>query len=125
MHALDLQGAQVVLDAGLQLGGGVRRQPAPGVVAPRADLGDEREVVRVRVQRLPDQVVDDLRPVVLRRVDVVDAEFEARRRTAIAASRSRGGPNTPGPASCIAPKPIRRTRLLPSSVSRIAVDRTT
>src|SRR3954449_4471843 len=33
----------------------------------------------------------------------------ARRRTASAASRSRGGPNTPGPASCMAPNPIRRT----------------
>src|SRR3954453_4344602 len=33
----------------------------------------------------------------------------ARRRTASAASRSRGGPNTPGPASCMAPNPIRPT----------------
>src|ERR671923_2252 len=33
----------------------------------------------------------------------------ARRRTARAASGSRGGPNTPGPASCIAPKPMRFT----------------
>src|SRR5579875_727561 len=37
----------------------------------------------------------------------------ARRRTARAASGSRGGPNTPGPASCMAPKPIRRTGLSP------------
>src|ERR687895_746772 len=33
----------------------------------------------------------------------------ARRSTASAASRSRGGPKTPGPASCIAPNPIRPT----------------
>src|SRR3954471_5016556 len=32
----------------------------------------------------------------------------ARRRTAIASSRSRGGPKTPGPGSCIAPNPMRR-----------------
>src|SRR5919198_2662167 len=38
----------------------------------------------------------------------------ARRRTASAASRSRGGPKTPGPASCMAPKPIRRTGRPPS-----------
>ena len=38
----------------------------------------------------------------------------ARRRTASAPSRSRGGPNTPGPASCMAPKPIRPTSWLPS-----------
>src|SRR5689334_21994111 len=37
----------------------------------------------------------------------------ARRRTARAPSGSRGGPNTPGPASCIAPKPMRLTGLLP------------
>src|SRR6266567_1802315 len=35
----------------------------------------------------------------------------ASRRTARAWSRSRGGPKTPGPASCMAPKPMRlRTR---------------
>src|SRR5918999_376401 len=33
----------------------------------------------------------------------------ARRSTASAASRSRGGPKTPGPASCIAPNPTRPT----------------
>src|ERR687886_1245639 len=33
----------------------------------------------------------------------------ARRRTARAAAGSRGGPKTPGPASCIAPKPTRLT----------------
>src|SRR3977135_1569005 len=37
----------------------------------------------------------------------------ARRSTARAASRSRGGPNTPGPASCIAPKPMRPTGRAP------------
>src|SRR3954453_3300037 len=40
----------------------------------------------------------------------------ARRRTASAWSRSRGGPNTPGPASCIAPNPIRRTGRSPNMV---------
>src|SRR3954462_7967015 len=37
----------------------------------------------------------------------------SRRRTARAASGSRGGPKTPGPASCIAPKPMRLTGLSP------------
>src|SRR4051812_23511418 len=40
----------------------------------------------------------------------------ARRSTASAWSRSRGGPNTPGPASCIAPNPIRRTGRSPNMV---------
>ena len=43
----------------------------------------------------------------------------ARRRTASAASRSRGGPNTPGPASCMAPNPIRPTSWLPSLAVRV------
>src|SRR4030088_2813492 len=37
----------------------------------------------------------------------------ARRRTATAASGSAGGPNTPGPASCMAPNPIRLTGSVP------------
>ena len=39
----------------------------------RADLGHEDEVVGVRVQRLADQLVGDVRAVVLGGVDVVDA----------------------------------------------------
>src|SRR4051812_9462147 len=38
----------------------------------------------------------------------------ARRSTARAPSGSRGGPKTPGPASCIAPKPMRLTGWEPS-----------
>src|SRR3954468_15704676 len=37
----------------------------------------------------------------------------ARRRTARAAAGSLGGPKTPGPASCIAPKPMRFTVKVP------------
>src|SRR5881394_2785734 len=33
----------------------------------------------------------------------------ARRTTAMASARSRGGPKAPGPGSCIAPNPTRRT----------------
>src|SRR3984957_11399763 len=39
----------------------------------------------------------------------------ASRSTASAASRSFGGPNTPGPASCIAPYPTRFTVRAPSA----------
>ena len=75
----------------------------------RADLADQGEVVRVGVQGLADQLVDHVRAVVLGGVDVVDAELDGPRSTASAWSWSRGGPNTPGPASCIAPKPTRAT----------------
>jgi hypothetical protein len=40
---------------------------------------------------------------------VVDARVY--RSTAMASSWSRAGPNTPGPASCMAPYPTRRTTL--------------
>src|SRR6478735_5912754 len=39
----------------------------------------------------------------------------ARRSTATASSWSRGGPKTPGPGSCIAPKPTRWTLKEPSA----------
>src|SRR2546423_14549552 len=40
----------------------------------------------------------------------------ARRNTACAATGSGGGPNTAGPASCIAPKPMRLIGLSPRTV---------
>jgi hypothetical protein len=60
-------------------------------------------VVAVWEERLADDLVGDVRPVGVGRVDVVDASSTAVRSTSIAAARSRGGPKTPGPASCIAP----------------------
>src|SRR2546427_12438533 len=45
----------------------------------------------------------------------------ASRKTAMAPSTSRGGPKTPGPASCIAPYPMRFTIIdVPESVKRLA-----
>src|SRR2546430_16000583 len=45
----------------------------------------------------------------------------ASRKTAMAPSTSRGGPKTPGPASCIAPYPMRFTVIdVPESVKRLA-----
>ena len=68
---VDAEGAQVVLDALTQLGRLVPREPGPGAVAPSADLRHERDAVE-RVQRLPQELVDDVGAVVLRRVDVID-----------------------------------------------------
>ena len=73
---LDVERAEVVLDAGAQLVGAQRGQPAALLVAARADLRHEAQAVGVGVQRLADELVDDVRPVVLRRVDVVDAELD-------------------------------------------------
>ena len=74
VHPLDLQGAQVVLDALAQVGRLIPDQPGAVGIAARTDLGDELEVVRVRVQRFPDQLVDGVRAVVLRGVDRPEAD---------------------------------------------------
>ena len=76
VHPLHLQRAEVVLDAGAQLGRTLGGQPRAPVVAAAADLRDELQVLRVGMQGLADQVVDDVRAVVLSGVDVVDAEFD-------------------------------------------------
>ena len=46
----------------------------------------------------------------------------ARRNTARAPSGSLGGPNTPGPASCIAPKPMRLMGLSPRNDVLVMAD---
>jgi hypothetical protein len=64
----------------------------------------------VGVQGFLDDLVGDVRAVVVAGVDVrVIPSSIASRSTAMAASRSLGGPKTPGPASCIAPYPTRVT----------------
>src|SRR5919204_3716354 len=61
VHALHLQGAEVVLHAGAQLGGTLGGEPGSLVVAAGADLGDELQVLRIGMQGLADQVVYDVR----------------------------------------------------------------
>ena len=46
------------------------------VVAPRSDLADQRQVLRIGVQRLADELVGDVGAVELRGVDVVDAQLD-------------------------------------------------
>src|ERR1700683_2664673 len=72
------------------------------------------------MERLPEELVRHVGSVELGRVDVIDPASTARRMTARAWARSLGGPNTPGPGSCMAPKPIRRTgRLASRTVSLV------
>ena len=77
VHPLHPQRAEVVLHPDAQLGRtlcAAARRPAPS--RRRADLGDELQVLGVRIQRLADQIVHDVGAVVLRGVDVVHAEFD-------------------------------------------------
>src|SRR3954468_1608818 len=61
---------QVGLDPGPQLVGTLGGQDPAAVVAARADLRDEPQVRRVRVQHVADELVDGVGAVVLRGVDV-------------------------------------------------------
>jgi hypothetical protein len=76
-------------------------------VAPTADLRREAQPIGVRVECLADEVVDDVAAVVLGGVDVVDADLDRPAEHGERRVRSPGGPKTPGPASCIAPNPMR------------------
>ena len=69
------EAAQVVLDAAAQLIRFVVGQPAAGRVAACADLAHQREGARVGVQGLADELVGNVRPVVLRGIDMVHAQF--------------------------------------------------
>ena len=101
--------SRVVVHRLAQLFGRARWGQPPCASRTRPDLGDDVQPVGVWVQRLLDDLVGDMRAVVVARVDVRDAQATASRSTAMAASRSAGGPNTCGPASCIAPYPMRVT----------------
>ena len=69
--------AQVLLDVGAQFVGLLGGQSSRPVSSRRAaDLADQREVVRIGVQRLADQLVGHVGPVELRGVDVVDAQLD-------------------------------------------------
>ena len=77
--------AQVVMHAALDIFRFERRQPRAVVAANRADLRDDHEVVRIRMQRLANQLVGDMRPVKVAGIDVIHA-----RRHRLAQHRERG-----------------------------------
>ena len=53
---------------------GKRRQPRALGTAPCTDLGDDEQVVAIRVQGFADQLIRDVRAVEVARVDMVDAQ---------------------------------------------------
>jgi hypothetical protein len=71
----DAKAAQVVLDSASQLIRFVVGQPASRPVATCSDLAHQRQGVRVGVQSLPNELVGDARPVILRGVDMVHTQF--------------------------------------------------
>ncbi|WP_353615641.1 hypothetical protein [Mycobacterium sp. D16R24] len=101
------------LDVMAELVGFLGRQPTSSVSAPVTHLADQCQLLRTRIQRRVDELVGDIGPVELRRVDVIDAQLHCSPQHPKARSRSCGGPNTPGPGSCMVPKPIRATGIEP------------
>ena len=76
VDALDAEVAQVQLDLLAQELGAPDGHPLPRTLPGEADLGGDDEVVRVRVQRLADQRVGDVRAVGVGGVDERDAQFD-------------------------------------------------
>ena len=111
---VEAQVVEVVVHGLAQLVGRQCLGPVAVRRPPGADLGDDHQVVGVGVQGLADDLVGDVRAVVVAGVDVVDAELD---RPAEHRDRRRpgrpGGPITCGPASCMAPYPSRCTERSP------------
>ena len=76
VEPLDVQGAQVVQHARAQLLRALRRQPAALGVARRADLADQHEPSGYGCSAVAQELVGHVGSVVLRGVDVVDAELD-------------------------------------------------
>ena len=114
VEGVDPEPLQVVVHLLAQVGRGAREHPAAGGVAHRADLGDDAQVIRVRRERLADDLVGDVRPVEVGRVDVVDAELDRGAEHGDRLGPVGRRPEDPGPASCIAPNPTRATVWSPS-----------
>ena len=103
VQRLKAEVAQVVVNRALELLGRNGGVPRGVVAAHRADLGDDRQTRRIGMQRLADDLIDDVRAVKVAGVDVIDAACDR-----FAQHGDRFGaifrrPEHMGPASCIAP----------------------
>jgi hypothetical protein len=73
---VDTESEQIGFDVTAQVGGLGEWEPGAGVVATPADLAYQGQVLRVRMQRLADELVGDVGAIELSGVDVVDAEVD-------------------------------------------------
>ena len=73
---LEIECPQVVLDAATQLGRFVVGEDATSIIAAHADLRNDHQIGWVRMERIADQLVHDVRAVVLRSVDVVHSALD-------------------------------------------------
>jgi hypothetical protein len=55
-----------------ELGGRHRQVPRTVLAAPGADLGDDDEIVGIGMERFADELIGNVRAIVVARVDVID-----------------------------------------------------
>ena len=80
------------------------RRPVAGALPGQAGLGRDHQVVGVRMERLLDQLLGDLRAVGVGGVEEVDAELDRpAEHRASRLSWSLPAPHTPWPGSCMVP----------------------
>ena len=72
---VDGQASQVVLDSLRELRRRIEAQHPARQVPSRANLADQRQSLRVWMQRCPDELIRDIGTVELGGIDVIDAEF--------------------------------------------------
>ena len=73
---VDSERPEIVFDAATQLRRFVGDENAAPAVPTRSDLAHQRQLGWIRVEGFTDELVDDVRPVVLGSVDVVDATVD-------------------------------------------------
>src|ERR1039458_5121069 len=74
-ETVDCQAAQVVLDSLRELRRRIETQHPARRVPSRANLADQRQSLRVWIQRRPDELIRDIGTIELGGIDVIDAEF--------------------------------------------------
>jgi site-specific DNA-cytosine methylase len=72
---VDCQASQVVLDSLSELRRRIETQHSARQVPSRANLADQRQSLRVWIQRRPDELIRDIGAIELGGIDVIDAEF--------------------------------------------------
>ena len=118
VDALEAEATQAHLGLLAQVLGPADRQPDVRPVPHQAGLRRDQDVVGVRVQRLADDLLADVRAVGVGGVDELRRRARPRgARRATHSSRSSGSPQMPWPVRRIAPKPSRWTVL--SAISNV------
>jgi hypothetical protein len=76
VERVDAEVAKVVVDASFDVFRLGRRYPRGVFTTNSADLGDDHKVIRVRVERFANDLVSDVRPVEVARIDVIDSRCD-------------------------------------------------